>query len=223
MPLTMDAAIDQLNRVYRYTGAVFYAALFTDGTTNQQVSGVNITTDTFTSSAHNLVDGCRVRFVSNGALPAPLVANTTYYVVNVASDTFRISLVKGGNAIDITTAGSGGLTVIEQTPDPKLDSLNIWTRLESDYFGSGRQLLSFAAATPDPERNRALMAEVIATFTPTGGSITYRYFGVIADGQATRGSTAGRLHFIQDFGTTQTIVQGNALNYKFGPTALLGV
>lgn len=218
----MDACVDQLNRLYRYTGAAFYAALFTGATTNQQVTAVDISTDTFTSTAHNLVDGCRVQFITSGALPVPLALNTTYFVISATANTFKVSAARGGTAIDITALGSGTLTVIEQAPDPKLDSLAVWARLESNYFGSSRQLMTFAAATSDPDNNRAQMADLTVTFAPTTGSISYQYFGVIADAVPTRGNTQGRIHFIQNFGTTQTIINGFSMAFNYKPTAPLG-
>jgi hypothetical protein len=45
---------------------------------------------------------------SGGGLPAPLVANTGYYIVSLYGSTgFNISATYGGNIIDITTAGTG--------------------------------------------------------------------------------------------------------------------
>lgn len=67
----------------------------------------------------------RVRFMSSGTLPAGLVENTLYYVVNAIDDTddvtaaltlnsFQVSATKGGAAVDITDTGTGQLSFIKQ-------------------------------------------------------------------------------------------------------------
>jgi hypothetical protein len=47
------------------------------------------------------------QFGTTGTLPAPLLPNTTYYIVNATDDTFNVSLTSGGAAIATTNAGSG--------------------------------------------------------------------------------------------------------------------
>ena len=42
-----------------------------------------------------------------GGAPAPLVAGTTYYIINNTGSTFQLAATSGGSAIDITTTGSG--------------------------------------------------------------------------------------------------------------------
>lgn len=42
-----------------------------------------------------------------GALPAPLIANTPYFVKTVASGVYTLALTAGGATIDLTTAGTG--------------------------------------------------------------------------------------------------------------------
>jgi len=79
---------------------------------------VDPTTDTFTSISapngvlgpivHNMNVGETVRFNSSSIIPAPLVADTNYYIVAVpTSSTFQVSATLGGAVLDITSAGSG--------------------------------------------------------------------------------------------------------------------
>lgn len=71
-------------------------------------TSVDAVTDTFTLVAHGLVNGTVVRLVEvSGPLPAPLLAETAYYVVGVAANTFQLSATFAGPAVDVTTAGSG--------------------------------------------------------------------------------------------------------------------
>lgn len=64
-------------------------------------------TDLITSTAHGLVNNRRIHLFTTGTLPAGLLTDTSYYVVNVTTDTFQVSLTPGGTAVDITDTGSG--------------------------------------------------------------------------------------------------------------------
>ncbi len=65
-------------------------------------------TDTITLTAHGIAEGTAL-FVKNsgGALPGGLSASTRYYVINATANTFQLSAILGGSAIDITSAGTG--------------------------------------------------------------------------------------------------------------------
>jgi len=70
-------------------------------------SDVDIVEDQINVLYHGLVEGQTVEFTSSGTLPAGLTAGVIYYVINVADDYFQVSLTEGGNAVDITTQGTG--------------------------------------------------------------------------------------------------------------------
>ena len=78
--------------------------------TTKTISAVNTGTETFTSNAHGYANGTPVQVSATTTLPAPLVAATTYYVINAAANTYQLSLTATGSAIDITTTGSGTIT-----------------------------------------------------------------------------------------------------------------
>lgn len=69
-------------------------------------TNVNVTTDAFTTNTP-LATGWAVQASSTGTLPSPLVAGTTYYVVNATSSSFQLSTIQSGTAIDLTTTGTG--------------------------------------------------------------------------------------------------------------------
>lgn len=72
------------------------------------VSTFTAATDIVNATAHGFVNGQPVFFGnSGGALPGGLSANTPYYVINAATNTFQVSATKGGSAVNITDAGSG--------------------------------------------------------------------------------------------------------------------
>lgn len=80
----------------------------------QMVTAVSSALDTITIVGHGLSDGMAVVFKSSGAVPAPLVAGTTYYMRDDTAGTFKVAATRGGSAIDLTTTGSG---TIEMSAD----------------------------------------------------------------------------------------------------------
>lgn len=59
---------------------------------------------------HGLTADDVVRFTTTGSLPSGLVVGTSYYVIPVTTDTFRVCLASGGKngtPVNTTTAGSG--------------------------------------------------------------------------------------------------------------------
>ena len=62
--------------------------------------------DTLTSVGNVLINGDPVQVWSDGTLPAPLSDTTTYYVINKSGNTFKLSTIRGGSAVNITDTGS---------------------------------------------------------------------------------------------------------------------
>lgn len=92
------------------TGTALGAATFTNGT------------DTWSRTTHGLVNGDLVHLTnSGGGLPSGFTASTPYYVIDATTDTFRLSLTRGGAVVDGTTNGTGTQTVHTkvQLPDER--------------------------------------------------------------------------------------------------------
>lgn len=73
----------------------------------------------FTAVAHGLVVGQEVDFTNDGgALPAPIVAGTTYHVISagLAVDDFRVSVTPGGTEVALTSDGTGVHSVNFKAP-----------------------------------------------------------------------------------------------------------
>lgn len=105
------------NALLRPTGAVkcplFYERLWLLGEDRAAatVTSIDTTADTIGKTAHGLVLYTVLRFASTGTLPAPLVANTDYYLSEVTSaNAFKVSATNGGSSINLTTAGTGTIT-----------------------------------------------------------------------------------------------------------------
>lgn len=65
----------------------------------------------FTKSAHLFRDGMMCRLTTTGALPTGLAINTTYFVVNSATNTFNLAATEGGSAINTSGSQSGTHTI----------------------------------------------------------------------------------------------------------------
>jgi len=76
---------------------------------------VNTSTDVLTSSGGNYADGDIVTV--SGSLPAPLSASTEYEVRDSTGSTFKLAAGAGGDAINITSTGSGTLTISRKQTD----------------------------------------------------------------------------------------------------------
>ena len=68
---------------------------------------------TVTAAGHGLTNGKKVQFVTTGALPSGILANTTYFVINASTDTFNIAASQGGAAIAASGGQSGTHTLRE--------------------------------------------------------------------------------------------------------------
>ena len=67
---------------------------------------VNVTSNVFSATAHAYQNGDVVTLSTTGTLPAPLVLTRDYWIVERATNSFKLSETPNGAAIDITTTGS---------------------------------------------------------------------------------------------------------------------
>jgi hypothetical protein len=67
-----------------------------------------------TWTANGLTNGDMIMFTTTGALPTPLVAGRTYFVVSQATNTCQLAASPGGTAINTSSAGSGTHTAYAQ-------------------------------------------------------------------------------------------------------------
>ena len=69
-----------------------------------------------TQTAHGYVAGQIVEFTTTGALPAPIVASTQYFVINPATNTYQLATTVGGTAIDTSAATQSGVQTVHADP-----------------------------------------------------------------------------------------------------------
>lgn len=88
-----------------------FNAYFKFNQVNQGTTSINTTTDTINITNQSFILNNAVTVTSTGFLPGGLTAGTTYYIINPTTNSFQLSLTPSGAAIDITSTGSGTLTV----------------------------------------------------------------------------------------------------------------
>lgn len=75
-------------------------------------------------------DRVQVRAATGGALSAPLVADTVYFVIRITDSTFSLAATDGGAAIDLTTNGDAMIV----TPELPIDELlEAYSRFVDDF------------------------------------------------------------------------------------------
>lgn len=86
----------------------------------------NHTTGLWTKSNHGLFDGNAVTLSATGALPTGYSLNTTYYVINSATNTFKLSATKGGAQVTANTnSGTGTQSLYVNGGQVQYTSTNI--------------------------------------------------------------------------------------------------
>lgn len=190
-----------------YNGSDTFVLALLDGTQASYNFTVDPSSGTFTAANHNFVNGVRIQLTnSGGALPAGTVTGRTYYCVNVASNTFQLASAIDGDALPVGNAGSGTNTVTEMPLD-ETDGMNILIRHEINYQqAAARPHYIPDAAVADYLNRLAYLAQKNITFTPTAGTITFRYSLLIRNGATIAGDITGMPDNIQDYGTTQSIL-----------------
>jgi hypothetical protein len=86
-------------------------------------------TDLFTDATHGLVDDDVIELTnSGGALPTGLSADTKYFIVTALTNTFQVSLTRGGTPVDFTGTGTGTHSWHNEflLPDAQGEHIRIW-------------------------------------------------------------------------------------------------
>lgn len=106
---------------------------------------VNVGADTITENNHGLHTGQPVRVGTDDTMPAPLVADTTYYAIYATANTFQLATTNAnavaGTQIDLTAQGVGNHAL---------------------YYGNKE---TFAAAITGGEPSGSLGAQITGTIT----------------------------------------------------------
>jgi hypothetical protein len=147
------------------------------GSAVKTVSAIDTGTDTFTSTGHGMSNGDLVKFHATTTLPAPIVANNSFYVINATTDEFQISESSGGSAVNITSAGSGTIYVYELT-EPAVETLAVWqgpasSKMLAAAGGAFWDVTANVAATLSHPAGASDDAWQWCAHTTSGGSYTF--------------------------------------------------
>jgi hypothetical protein len=146
----------------------FYGATSLSVASNQSYT-VNPTTDVFTVSSA-LPNGTTIQVTTTGTVPAGMAVDTTYYVINSSSLTFKLALTAGGAAIDVTDAGTGTQSLVV-TSGMTAAVLNQEYQIVTALTGGTGYIIEARAAVTNPVVNVATTnggATVFATSLDVG-------------------------------------------------------
>ena len=114
---------------------------FASASTVAGLDGLSVTmgSSTFTHASHGLVNGNRVSIIAI-VMPTGLLGTIMYYVVNVATNTFQVSLTLGGAAV--TFSGGSGVTVypwsdeISNSDTIIAETPNVWVAYVIEFIAA---------------------------------------------------------------------------------------
>jgi hypothetical protein len=87
-----------------------------------QSADVNSGADTLGLVSHGLLDGDQVQVTSTtDTLPGGLVLDGTYFVVQSTTNTFKVSAISGGTAVDILDSGAGTMAFLVTRVPEQID------------------------------------------------------------------------------------------------------
>lgn len=94
----------------------------------KSVFSMTVTGGLITVTNHELSNGNAVMFTGSGTMPTGLVEGQRYYVIDVTTDTFKVSSTVAGAAIPLTSNSSGSLTVNKLITYFTRDHDDIWLK-----------------------------------------------------------------------------------------------
>jgi hypothetical protein len=155
--------------------------------------------DTVTATNHGLANGDTVDFITIfGSTPSGLTDNTTYYVRDVAANTFKIEASAGSGAITVTFA----------------DEVNQFTPLTKVWKSH-----SLGLPKPGIHTNGSIVDTNMAVTTGTGSGKTYKYaatYKYIYNSNGVEYTTYGPVKDLDGSGTAYKYTTENAINAIYG-------
>lgn len=109
------------SKAFKQGSDILFNAVYDSSKLNAYViqpADINAGTDVITITAHGYPTGARVKIATGGTLPAGLLDNLDYYVINLTVNTIKLakslSDAIAGTAVDITATGVAAHLVISQ-------------------------------------------------------------------------------------------------------------
>lgn len=113
-----------------HPGITFGPYTFLFNSTKSFVVGnptIDVANDEVDLNQHGLAVDDQVRFTTTGTLPEGLSGGFFYYVLSISSpNAFKISETSGGPAVNITSAGTGVLSLVKRGIPLDITGWSIW-------------------------------------------------------------------------------------------------
>lgn len=133
------------------------------------VHAVSLSLSAFELGDHEFVDGDAVvlRAEAGGSVPSPLASGTTYYVLVIDSNRFRLSAAVGGSPITLLSSGSG---IIVGSDLPYAGAIQWASRMIDDMIPAALVPLSAPYSEIVVMTAAELACGKLGFFTGVGGS-----------------------------------------------------
>lgn len=217
----MTLTLVELQDLYtRFVGVTYHAAFLNDERSLFTFT-VNTSTDVITATGHDYIlnTPLQVSVSSGGTLPVPLVAGTTYYARDITTNTFKLSATRDGAAIDITTTGTGDLTVTDLPLVKTLPNVAEYVRKEvASYEGLGnRPSVSFSAVTTTSTTVGVQQSLAVDNVSGTG-DILLTHILLIEGGTNARGNTTGTPEDLSPLLAAKALLVGQPYSFPISIT-----
>ena len=176
----------------------------------------NDATDVITATGHGLEDGEAVEFTTTGTLPAGLSTDVSYYVRDVAVNSFKVAATEGGVAVDITDTGSGTHTFTQRSykilaGTHQLRNFNILVQAQDTTLTGGKQTV----VTPEAvsvDTSGTVLVEFTEDFTGRLYLQSAPLTNAVADAAVTGPTPTLNQFTISEPGSAFNFVQGYRYN-----------
>ena len=176
-----------------YFGQSFFVLLLND--VRSLFAFTAALSDTITATGHDFILNTPVQLSvsGGGTLPAPLVAGTTYYVRDVATNICKLSATVDGAAIDITSVGTGTFVITDLALSSNLGTVGLYARKEiTNYQGlTVRPSLTFSNPPTVGSIEIAIVKSIALNNIASANGIVYNRFLLIRGGASAIANTTG--------------------------------
>jgi hypothetical protein len=131
------------------------------------------TANTLTNNSHGWANATPLMVRSSGDLPAPLLADTVYYVVSTATNTFQLACIPSGTVIDLTSTGSGTVEAYSGHTSTSTGQMNVLTDVTGDpQWVSGAEVALVDTAAPESyDQQRTTISSVASGAITIGANV----------------------------------------------------
>lgn len=184
---------------------------------------VNTTSNKIIISNHRLITGVEGRFTTTGTLPAPLAANTDYWIIRIDNNEFRVASslenARNGTAITLTTAGNGTHTFSQNMVNSNSNIEQFVSIEVPDENGYERLQVLFPTGLSFQSGPNKVSTTVDIEFSASGGNIDFDGVILLADASIDYGDTSGYVWTTSDQ-DPRTIVEDTSFLIKVNAQTL---